>query len=180
MQTFNPLWTTYELWWSIQSHKNYQGMPLKWSWGVKSSSFGQRFLNKRVASTIENFMQHQTKDPCCKQAAFSLGTENVEYATDMVRLIVSVTPIGGSIQIIVPQALYHLFLYFLHQPVLADQPGQRKIYELSKREFYRTHMINDTYIAARNCSACARNGKYTKLKKENYSSSPRAALLSSS
>lgn len=65
-----------------------------------------------------------------------VGTVNSENWTDKNGLVIRATPIDGTFQVPLPQALWEHFLYHVSHHVMTGNPGQCRMYDSIHREFF--------------------------------------------
>lgn len=55
----------------------------------------------------------------------------------------------GEVQKNVPTSMQPRILYILHYPKLAGPPGERRMYDSMRCEFYLLHMANYAYVVVK-------------------------------
>lgn len=68
----------------------------------------------------------------------------------------------GALQRYVPAILRRCVLSLYYQSLMAGHPGERRMNNSMRREFYMSHVANDVYATVCDCLLCSRNHRTTK------------------
>jgi hypothetical protein len=88
-------------------------------------------------------------------------------------LLVRVSPVDGSQQVVVPQNLVSRILYMEHYPPSAGHPGAHRMFQTIRRTFFWPRIAEDVYETVRTCEVCARNRIVEKRKTNPFKLFPR-------
>lgn len=106
---------------------------------------------------LETFVQEQTKDDFCNGILSKLESEDsVIYKVNDKGLLVRVSPVDKSEQIVVPLTLRQKVLHLSHFPRMMGHPGGTRMYHTLRRAYYWPSMAVDVYATVRMCTSCAK------------------------
>lgn len=109
------------------------------------------------AILIETIVEEQSSDKFCLKIKTKVDNGRTKrYRFDERGLLVRISPIDSSVQIVVPEKLRARVLYLAHYPKTSGHPGGTRLFSTLRREFYRPSMALDCYSAVRSCTACAK------------------------
>ena len=107
--------------------------------------------------TNEELIQAQFTDAYCRDLHDSLERgEGSPFAKNDKGILVRISPVDRSEQIVVPKSLRAKVLYLNHQPRFAVHPGGTRIFSTMRRTYYLPAMALDVYVCVRDCVHCAK------------------------
>lgn len=107
--------------------------------------------------TAQMFVQEQAKDSYCHQAWPTFGLPGWTFNYNRNGFLIYTAPMDRWVQKAVPTSLKSRLSYHSHYPTLDGHPGERRMYESTRGEYYRLHMVNDIYMTVRDCCEWPRN-----------------------
>lgn len=106
---------------------------------------------------IETFVEEQARDEFCKDILLRLEKEDVKaYSVNQKGLLVRVSPVDRSEQIVVPLVLLQKVLHLSHYPRMMGHPGGTRMYHTLRRAYYWPSMAVDVYGTVRVCTSCSK------------------------
>lgn len=117
---------------------------------AQSKNLAELKNNERQMST-HDFIVNHAKDSYCGQATSTIGVLGPAYHYDRYGLLWRVFPIEDAVQTDFPNSLRARLLYHSHYPCLAGQPGEERMFDIVRREYYWTHMGNELYTTVKDC-----------------------------
>jgi hypothetical protein len=98
----------------------------------------------------------QAADETCQRLLLQTSKTPM-YELNKDGLLVRVSPVDGSQQVVVPQNLVSRILYMEHYLQSAGHPGAHRMFQTIRRTFFWPRIAEDVYETVRTCDVCARN-----------------------
>lgn len=104
--------------------------------------------------SFQEFFKEQLSVSFCQVTFRSVETPHSDFSVYKHGLSVLCFPVNECIRAVVPQLFRQRVLYLSHYPPIAEHPGQRRMYDSLRREFYWPYMAHDAYTTLDACKSC--------------------------
>lgn len=98
--------------------------------------------DKERRLTTSEFVTEHANDPYSMEVATTVGKPESAYSYDGNGVLMRQASIDCALQKVVPMSLPAI-LYLVYYAVLAEFPGEKKLYDTQQLEFHWPHMVNN-------------------------------------
>lgn len=111
----------------------------------------------KCSISAKDFIHEQAEDSYCYQALYTVRLLGSTSHHDRNGFSVHTAHIDWTVHKAVRTPLRACLLHQSHCPSLAGYRGERRLYHSIRKEYYRPHQENETYMTVRDFRECVRN-----------------------
>lgn len=102
----------------------------------------------------EEFIREQEKAPDFREYSQKIVLPTLHFNFDQNRYLICMSPLDGALQKSVPKSLCDRVIELSHKPITAGHPGDSRLFQTIRAEFYCPFMASYLIHHAKHCRTC--------------------------